>query len=90
MFVGFPETYWWQEQPAPTEKQIKFVETIAECLNIDFPQSSKDFTKYAYAKFIKEIIDEFKHWQACARENELDEVTCVFLGIDVWTPEDCY
>ena len=62
MFTGFPETYWWQEQPAPTEKQIKFVETIAYRLNIDFPQSSRDFTKYAYAKFIKE---------KCTREEAL-------------------
>ena len=55
MFVGFPETYWWQEQPAPTEKQIKFVETIAECLNIDFPQSSKTLQSMLTQNLLKKI-----------------------------------
>lgn len=45
---------------SPTEKQIKFVEVIAESLGIDFPQSSKDFTKQIYFKFIKEHYDEFQ------------------------------
>lgn len=90
MFIGFPETYWWQEQPAPTEKQIKFVDTIAYRLNIDFPQSSRDFTKYAYAKFIKENIEEFKQWQKEAQDANHDEEYYSWMGIDVWTPEDCY
>ena len=44
----------------PTEKQIKFVEVIAESLGIDFPQSSKDFTKQIYCEFIKEHYDAFQ------------------------------
>lgn len=46
---------------SPTEKQIKFVEAIAESLEIDFPQSSKDFTRQIYCEFIKEHYDEFKN-----------------------------
>lgn len=44
----------------PTEKQINFVETITELLGIDFPQSSKEFTKQIYYEFIKEHYDEFQ------------------------------
>lgn len=45
---------------SPTEKQIAFVEVITEALGIDFPQSSKDFTKQIYCEFIKEHYDEFQ------------------------------
>ena len=45
---------------SPTEKQIKFAEAIAKALDIDFPQSSKEFTKQIYCEFIKEHYDEFK------------------------------
>lgn len=45
----------------PTEKQIKFVELITTVLGIDFPQSSKEFTKQIYCKFIKEHYDELKN-----------------------------
>lgn len=44
----------------PTEKQIQFVELITEALGIDFPQSSKEFTKHIYYEFIKEHYDEFQ------------------------------
>lgn len=44
---------------SPTEKQIDFVEEITNVLGIDFPQSSKDFTKQIYYEFIKEHYDEF-------------------------------
>lgn len=43
-----------------TDKQIDFVEAITEVLRIDFPQSSKEFTKQIYFEFIKEHYDEFK------------------------------
>jgi hypothetical protein len=45
---------------SPTEKQIEFVEAIADALGIDFPTSSKEFTKQIYCEFIKEHYDEFK------------------------------
>ena len=44
---------------SPTEKQIEFVEAITRVLGIDFPQSSKEFTKRIYRDFIKEHYDEF-------------------------------
>lgn len=45
---------------SPTEKQIRLVEAISDVLEIDFPTSSKEFTKKIYCKFIKEHYDEFK------------------------------
>lgn len=42
----------------PTDKQICLADAIAETLEIDFPQSSKDFTAGAYWKFINDHIDE--------------------------------
>lgn len=45
---------------SPTEKQIDFVEAIAEVLGIDFPQSSKEFTKRTYRNFIDAHYIEFK------------------------------
>lgn len=45
---------------SPTEKQIKFAEDIATALGIDFPQSSKEFTKRIYGAFIKTHYDEWK------------------------------
>lgn len=44
---------------SPTEKQIKLVEAITEVLGIDFPQSSKEFTKQIYSEFIKAYYDDF-------------------------------
>jgi hypothetical protein len=48
------------EVTSPTEKQIDFVEAITEVLGIDFPQSSKEFTKQIYFEFIKEHHDKWK------------------------------
>ena len=58
----------------PTEKQIEFVDTIAETLGIDFPQSSKDYTKQIYFEFIKEYYEKFKantEWSSWD-EDEMD------------------
>ena len=44
---------------SPTEKQIELVEAITDALGIDFPTSSKEFTKQIYCEFIKEYYDEF-------------------------------
>jgi hypothetical protein len=45
---------------SPTEKQIKLVESITDALEIDFPQSSNEFTKQMYHRFIKEHYDEYR------------------------------
>ena len=41
----------------PTEKQIEFAEDITAVLRIDFPTSSKEFTKATYFKFISTYYD---------------------------------
>ena len=46
---------------SPTEKQIAFADAIAEYLNIDFPRSSRDFTRAKYSKFISEYAQEYYH-----------------------------
>lgn len=48
----------------PTDKQIAYVDAIAHALNIDFPQSSRDFTRAKYRAFISAHIDEYKE-QIC-------------------------
>lgn len=45
---------------SPSEKQIALVEEIAKALDIDFPQSSADFTAKTYYKFIKNHIEEMQ------------------------------
>ena len=45
---------------SPTENQISFAAEIAEVLGIDFPQSSKEFTKKTYYNFIDDHYVEFK------------------------------
>ena len=45
---------------SPTEKQIRFAEMIADVLNIDFPTSSKEFTKRVYCHFISDNYAAFK------------------------------
>ena len=45
---------------SPTEKQIRFVDDIARTLNIDFPTSSKEFTKRTYRNFIKAYYEDFQ------------------------------
>lgn len=58
----------------PTEKQIEFVELITKELGIDFPQSSKEFTRKIYFEFIKEYYDKFKeNTEWCSwDEDEMD------------------
>lgn len=46
---------------SPTEKQIRLVEAMTDVLKIDFPQSSKEFTKQIYYKFIEEHYEEYRH-----------------------------
>lgn len=55
---------------SPSEKQIALVEEITNALNIDFPQSSADFTAKTYHKFIINHIKEMK--QIWADNDELD------------------
>ena len=45
---------------APTDKQIAYVDAIAKTLGIDFPQSSRDFTRAKYRAFISAHVDEYK------------------------------
>lgn len=65
----------------PSDKQIEFVDAIANRLEIDFPQSSHDFTARTYYQFINEHIQEF---YLGADENYMDEFYDV-CGNDVWT-----
>lgn len=50
---------------SPTEKQIAFADAIAKYLNIDFPQSSADFTKSRYSWFISEYAPEYYEELKC-------------------------
>lgn len=45
---------------SPTDKQIAYADAIAKTLNIDFPQSSRDFTRAKYRAFISAHVDEYK------------------------------
>jgi len=45
---------------SPTKKQIKLAEDICNILNIDFPQSSLEFNRYTYWKFINTYMDEYE------------------------------
>ena len=42
----------------PSDKQIRIADLIAEILEIDFPQSSEEFTEEIYADFISSHLDE--------------------------------
>ena len=44
---------------APTEKQINLVENMTRILGIDFPTSSKEYTKRTYCAWIKAHIDDY-------------------------------
>jgi len=46
----------------PTERQLRYANAIAEALELDFPQSSKDFTFDAYFAFISEHVAEYKRF----------------------------
>ena len=58
---------------SPSEKQIKFADTIAEELGLDFPKGSDDFTAQRYYYFISQNIKEFK---------ELHEKDCIPIMIE--------
>ena len=45
---------------APTEKQIQLVDNMTRILGIDFPASSKEFTKQSYCLWIKVHIEDYK------------------------------
>ena len=45
---------------SPTDKQIAYADVIAKTLNIDSPQSSRDFTRAKYRAFISAHVDEYK------------------------------
>ena len=53
----------------PTDEQIKKVNDIASFLDIDFPQSSKDFSYKLYQKFIDKYEDIYKEQVNLALEN---------------------
>lgn len=53
----------------PTDKQIIFADEIAYALNLDFPTSSKEFTKQAYHAFISTHYEEF---QSFIRDSDWD------------------
>lgn len=58
----------------PTEKQIEFVQAMTDVLGIDFPISSREFTKRTYSKFIKDHYEQFKantEWSSWD-EDEMD------------------
>lgn len=44
---------------APTEKQINLVENMTRILGIDFPTSSKEYTKHIYCAWIKTHINDY-------------------------------
>lgn len=48
----------------PTDKQIKFADEIAYVLDIDFPNGSPDFNKYAYWKFISDNFHKYQEIRA--------------------------
>ena len=43
----------------PTEKQINLVENMTRILGIDFPISSKEYTKRTYCAWIKAHINDY-------------------------------
>ena len=59
---------------SPTDKQIVYADAIARTLNIDFPQSSRDFTRSRYRAFISAHVGEYKElrrWDDPADEDEV-------------------
>ena len=47
----------YDEPESPSEEQIRLVDMIVETLNIDFPQSSENFTAKIYEEFINSYIN---------------------------------
>lgn len=58
---------------SPTDKQIAYADAIAEALKIDFPQSSKDFTRAKYRAFIAAHVEEFKEHNRQTKPEDWDE-----------------
>ena len=48
-----------QDVKIPSDDQIKLANLIADTLEIEFPQTSKDFTEHAYWKFINDNIQDY-------------------------------
>lgn len=61
------------EPKAPSEKQIKLADEIADCLGLDFPRGSYDFTSQIYWKFIQNHIQEYKDLLSAGEESRYDE-----------------
>lgn len=61
------------EPKAPSEKQIKLADEIADCLGLDFPRGSYDFTSQIYWKFIQTHIQEYKDLLSAGEESRYDE-----------------
>lgn len=73
----------------PTEKQIKFVEDICKILDIQFPTSSREFTRKCFCNFIKDHIDLFyEEIIGNTYENDVDYIhECYPIMNDVWCEE---
>ena len=70
---------------SPTEKQIKFVETICNVLNIaNFPSSSKEYSRKCFSSFISSHIDEFSKTRADINEDVDFIYEYVGCENDVW------
>ena len=67
---------------SPTEKQIILVENMTRMLGIDFPISSKEFTKRIYSAWIKANIEDYKdHMASCIYDEDYLYEGC---NNDVW------
>lgn len=64
----------------PTDKQIAYVNSMAAVLELDFPQSSKDFTLETYSNFISEHVDEFN----LALLNDDPDYLYLICENDIW------
>lgn len=67
---------------SPTEKQITFAAEIAATLGLEFPVSSRDFTRSRYSNFISAHINDYDNVV-----NWIDEDTLDYLGLyenDAW------
>lgn len=59
---------------SPTDRQIAYADVIAKTLNIDFPQSSRDFTRAKYKAFISAHVEEYKeqiHFDDLSDEDDM-------------------
>lgn len=64
-----------QDIKIPSDAQIELANSIAETLEIDFPQTSKDFTAYVYWRFINDNIRAAKeYWDECEGNERSDDM----------------